>query len=336
MIIGSLDTKRRVLIIAEIGNNHEGSFDLARQLVEKAADAGVDAIKLQTYRTEHYISKSDQDRFRRLKSFELTYRQFDDLAGMCRSLGLLFISTPFDLASADFLAPIVDSFKISSGDVDFYPLLDRVLRAGKPLILSSGISDLRRINETIGFVKRYWSNEQVAERLALLHCVSSYPVAPEEASLRSIRFLAERLDCTIGYSDHTLGGDAVLLAVALGAEVIEKHFTIDKRFSSFRDHQLSANPEEMGDLVHRVRMASLMLGAFEKRVQPGESEAVRSLRRSMVAGGDLCKGQKITWADVTWVRPGGGLAPGQEHLVVGRVLKRDLSFGEPLQEIDLE
>src|SRR5215472_4631826 len=205
MQIGSCDLEERVLIVAEIGNNHEGNFEIAKDLVRKAAASGVAAVKFQTFNTEHYVSRSDAARFERLKSFELSHDQFNELAGLARSLGMLFISTPFDLQSAAFLENIVDAFKIASGDNNYYPLLAQVARSHKPIIVSTGASDLTQVARTVAFVKDQWMNLGVQGQLAVLHCVSSYPVPPEQANLRAIPFLAGNFDCTIGYSDHTQG-----------------------------------------------------------------------------------------------------------------------------------
>lgn len=336
MKIGDFDLARDVLLVAEIGNNHEGNFDIAKELVNEAARCGVDAVKFQTFGVEHYVSQSDAARFERLKSFELSFSQFEQLSQLAHSLGLLFISTPFDLASAAFLESVVDCYKIASGDNTFYPLIARVAQSGKPIIISTGLSDSQQVARTVGFVKQQRANANITGQLAILHCVSSYPVPPDQANLRSIQFLAESFDCTIGYSDHTIGIEASLLAVALGARIIEKHFTLNKSFSDFCDHQLSADPPEMKELVQRIRLASSMLGERQKIVQLCEEAAVNTLRRSIVAGRDMPQGHHIVWSDLTWVRPAGGLAPGEEHTLIDKMLKRDVSFGEQLSPSDVE
>jgi len=336
MNIGRVSLKEKVLVVAEIGNNHEGDFEVARELVKRAADAGVDAVKFQTFDTDHYVSRTDRARHARLRSFELSHAQFEELAQLARSLGLLFISTPFDLRSAEFLQGIVDAFKIASGDNTFYPLLARVAKSGKPMVVSTGLADLDGVERTVAFIRRQWQAHGIEGQLALLHCVSAYPVPPEQANLLAIRTLAERFDCEVGYSDHTIGIEAAVLAVALGARVIEKHFTLEKRYSDFRDHQLSADPSEMKELVEKVALASRLLGSPDKRVQPCEADGVQTLRRSIVAARDLPKGHRLSAADLTWLRPAGGLVPGQEHELVGKALRRDVTFGELLRQADVE
>lgn len=333
MRIGDVDLAERVLIVAEIGNNHEGDFAVAERLVEQAAACGAGAVKLQTFVTEHYVSSSDAERFARLKRFELPPAQFAALAERARACGLIFLSTPFDLASADALEPIVDAYKISSGDNSFRPLLERVARTGKPLIVSAGLCELSEIEEAVAFVRGVWAG--AGGELAVLHCVSSYPVEPAEANLLAIEVLRERLPCTVGYSDHTVGLDAAPLAVALGARIVEKHFTLDKRHSDFRDHQLSADPADLRELVRRVRLTETMLGRRAKEVQPSERPALTALRRSIAAATDLPAGSRVESPDLTWVRPGGGLPPGEERLLLGKTLVRDVRAGELLSVSDV-
>ena len=261
MKIGNLDTRDKVMIVAEIGNNHEGSVELARQLVDKAADAGVDAVKFQTFKTETFVSPHDVDRFNRMKSFELTRENFEELAVRAKNNGLLFISTPLDMPSATFLIKIVDALKIASGDNTFYPLIELVSKSDKPIILSTGFADEEQIKFSASLIKNNRPMRTSYSGLALLHCVSAYPVNPSDANLSAIRTLAEKFpSTTIGYSDHTIGNEAAILAVAAGARIIEKHFTIDRNYSEFRDHQLSADPTSMAELVTKIRDAEILLG----------------------------------------------------------------------------
>jgi N,N'-diacetyllegionaminate synthase len=334
MRIADFDTDERVLVAAEIGNNHEGDAGVARELVEAAAEAGADAVKFQTFRTEHYVSRLDAERFTRLESFRLSFEEFEELAALAHNLGLLFVSTPFDLGSAAFLGRVADAIKIASGDNDFEPLLVCAAATRRPMLVSAGLAETGAIRRTVDLVRREWAGED--HGLAVLHCVSAYPVPPEEAQLRAVTALADELDCVIGYSDHTIGADAAPLAVALGARVIEKHFTLDKSYSGFRDHRLSADPPELADLVRRVRLAETLLGAGTKLVQPSEQSGVVALRRSIAALHDLPAGHTITAEDLTWVRPGGGLRPGQEDVLLGRSLRRAVSAGEALAIEDAE
>jgi len=330
MKIGNIDLDREVLVIAEVGNNHEGNFGLAQELVGLAAEAGVQAIKFQTFKTEHYVSPNDEARFKRLKSFELTYDQFAILAKQAREAGLMFISTPFDLQSVAFLGGIVDCMKVASGDNTFYPLLSSIADTGKPVILSTGLADLAQIHRSVDHVKNRWKTRGINQEIAALHCVSSYPVPVPEANLRAISQMREELGITVGYSDHCLGITAALLSVGLGARVVEKHFTIDKNHSSFRDHQLSADPQELKELAQRIRDANEMLGSGIKNPQPSEIQAAASMRRSIVSVRALDSGHVLKIDDLTWVRPGGGLAPGNEELILGKRLTKSIAAGTQL------
>lgn len=335
MKIGGIDTRTAPLVVAEIGNNHEGNYAVARKLVEAAATARVHAVKFQTFNTDYYVTRADEARHRRLKSFELTIEQFEELAGLAHERGLLFLSTPFDLASAAGLSRFVDAFKIASGDVDFFPLIDRVLSYGKPLVVSTGAADLDKVAATVRFVEDRLG-ARMPDDFALLHCVASYPAPAGEVNLRAIALLKEHFGVSVGFSDHTMGIDAATFAVAAGAEIIEKHFTLDKNYSEFRDHQLSADPQELRHLVDRIGVVQTLMGRATKAVQPSEQPSVALIRRSIVAARALPAGATIRSEDLTWVRPRAGLAPGAEHQLVNRRLRRAKAFGEPITGEDCE
>ena len=336
MKIESIDMRDRVVIVAEIGNNHEGRMDVAERLVHEAAAAGADAVKFQTFRTEHYVSRADATRFSRMKSFELSPADFARLAQLAREFNLLFISTPFDLQSVGVLEPLVDAYKIASGDNTFYPLLSRVADTGKPVIISAGLTLIDEIRRTVEFVRACWQERGISGDLSVLHCVTSYPVRAVDANLRVIGHLGSALHERIGYSDHTIGNDAAVLAVAVGARIVEKHFTLDKQFSTFRDHQLSADPANFAELVRRIRQAEELLGKAEKIVTSSEEEIASQVRRSIVSGGTFSSGHLLSLADLTWIRPAGGLPPGQEDRLVGRRLRKDVVFGELIKVEDVE
>ncbi|GAA5263006.1 N-acetylneuraminate synthase family protein [Methanocalculus sp. MC3] len=336
MIIQNFDTNYKVLIVAEIGNNHEGNFTIASTLVKEAAKAGASAVKFQSFQTESFINMSDNERFERFKRFELTIPQFRALSDLAHSFGLLFISTPLDLNSARELADFVDAYKIASGDVNFYPLIKEIVKTGKPIIISTGASDYSQVSNTVSFIGKELEKNNITPNLGILHCTSCYPTPIDQVNLLSIPFLKEKFSHTIGYSDHTLGIHASLIAVSLGARIIEKHFTLSHSFSSFRDHQLSAEPEEMKELTHLIPHVVSMIGIKEKCVQPCESEIDVAIRRSIVAIRDLPSGHIIGYEDLGWIRPAtGGLSPGEEHLIVNRILKRSLAHNEQIRLQDL-
>lgn len=328
MKIGHIDLEKEILVVAEIGNNHEGSFNAAQRMIREAAKTGVQAVKFQTIRAESLVSSRNVQRYRQLKAFELTQSEFNRLSEIAAEEGLIFLSTPFDIDSVDYLDPIVPAFKIASGDNNFFPLLEKVAGTGKPVIISSGISDMATIRRAKTFIEKKWKENGIVQDIAVLHCVSSYPVPAEEVNLSAVRTLKEALKCTVGYSDHSLGIESAILSVALGSRIIEKHFTLDKNYSSFRDHQLSADPTEMKMLVEKVRNASVLLGSGRKEIQESEMNAVSSIRRSIAAKHDLATGKVLEFADIKWIREPGGLPPGHERKLVGKVLKVDLPRDE--------
>ena len=327
MNIGNCSTESDIVIIAEIGNNHEGDFGLAKEMIHLASETGVDAVKFQTFITDQYVGKSDDARFKRLESFELSQAQFSELSETAKSLDMAFISTPFDIKSAKFLSNIVDALKISSGDNNFYPMIEVAASLDKPIILSTGMAFLEDVLLCRDLIKRISKERGDVLELAILHCISAYPVDKADANLSAITTLIRDVDEVVGYSDHTIGPDAAVVAVALGARIIEKHFTIDKHFSDFRDHQLSADPDEMREMVRRIRETEKMLGTGEKKVEICEQECLASSRRSIVANQDIPKGSEITWADLAWVRPSGGLEPGRESELLGKKAIKAISKG---------
>ena len=336
MRVGDFDLDERVLVVAEIGNNHEGDAAVARQLVNEAAGVGAHAVKLQTFRVEHYASaREDRRRFDQLSSYQLSYEETAELAELARSLGLLFISTPLDLGSADFLADVVDAYKIASGDLNFYPLIERVAATEKPLILSSGLSDLARIERALTTVESA-RGAGYLESLAVLHCVSAYPAPPEDLNLLAIPHMRERFGCTVGYSDHYVGTEAAVAAVALGARIVEKHFTLEGVVSDFRDHALSATPATLAALVEGIAAVERMPGKADKNIRSSEAANAPVLQRSIVAGLDLGAGHRLGIDDLAWVRPGGGLAPGEEDQLLGKQLKEAKGLGERLSAADVD
>ena len=337
MKFGKIDTNKKVFIVAEIGNNHEGNFRIAKKMINEASTAGVDAVKFQTFIPEHFVSNEDQSRLKRLKDFQLSYNQFRELSKIAKKKGLIFFSTPLDIKSAKFLNTIQPVFKISSGDNNFYSLINTIARFGKPMIISTGAADINDIKKVYNKISKIWSLKKNYRNLGFLHCVSSYPVPNEQTNLASIIYLKKMFPkIVVGYSDHTLGIDAAVLSVMAGARIIEKHFTLDKNFSNFRDHKLSANPEELRLMVKKIRKADKMLGKKEKKQQNCEIEMKKVGRRSIAAAHNLSKGNKLSNSDLIWVRPGTGFSPGEEKKVLGKTIRRNLKIGQIIKKSDIK
>ena len=320
-------SKKRPMIIAEIGNNHEGSIKIAKKLIEEASKAGVDAVKFQTFKTEDYVNDKEKKRFKRLKKFELSEKEFLLLSKFAKKKNLIFISTPLDIGSAIFLRNIVDCFKISSGDNNFYQLIEKVLSFKKPTIISCGLLNSSGVNKLLKIIKKF---KFPLKKLFLLHCVSCYPVANYEANLRSIEYLKNKFKINIGYSDHTLGIEAAIIATAYGAKIIEKHFTLRKNFSSFRDHQISADPAEMLNLVKSVKKSSMMIGSYNKEIATNEKKNLSSMRRSIYLKTNIKKGETITKDKIKLVRPFQILLTSEMNKVLNKKAKKNLDKNQPI------
>jgi len=330
MLIQNFDTNTKVLIIAEIGNNHEGSYTLAEEMIGLAAEAGADAVKFQTIIPERLVSLQQQERIHQLKKFQLSYNEFGKLAKVAKNQNVIFLSTPFDIDSAMFLNELVPAYKVSSGDNDFFPLIEMIANTGKPIIMSTGLVNIGEVKKSVKFIKNIWDDQNIDQELALLHCVSSYPTPLENANLLAIREL-ENIAGVVGYSDHTLGIDAAILSIAVGARIIEKHFTIDNNYSDFHDHKLSANPEDFKEMVEKIHLAEKTLGSGIKKPSPEELENRIKIRRSIVAKHDLSAGHIISIEDLDWVRPGDGIRSGEENKVIGKTMKRAFMAGEKIE-----
>ncbi len=295
--------KKKIFVIAEIGNNHEGNFALAKKLIKLAAKSGADAVKFQTFKADNFINISQKKRIKQLKKFQFSYEQFKKLKIFANKNNLLFISTPFDIESAIFLRKICDIIKISSGDNNFFYMIDELLKSKKKIIISTGMTSLDDIKSIITFLKKRLSFSQIRKKIYFLHCVSSYPAHAHDLNLLSIKYLRKKLGIKVGYSDHSEGAIASITAGALGAEIIEKHFTIDKKYSKFRDHSLSADFEEMKFITESLKKIEVMLGKYEKKIHQSERSNLSSMRRSPYASVNIEKGEILSNKNVIFQRP---------------------------------
>lgn len=332
-------TVRRPYIIAEAGVNHEGKMELARRLINEAAEGGADAIKFQTYRADTIASKnspsywdlskeptrSQHELFQKYDKF--WKNEFEQLKRHCDSAGIEFLSTPFDVESATFLNDLMDVFKISSSDITNKPFIEFMCGFGKPIILSTGASNLWEIEEAVGWIER------CGNPFSLLHCVLNYPTADENANLGMITSLREKFPgIPIGYSDHTLPGDMQVLEVAtlLGAMILEKHFTFDKTLPG-NDHYHAMDREDLKRFHARLERLSRLVGSLHKAPLPSEAPAIVNARRSLVASRAIPGGQVIGIEDLTWKRPAHGISPREIEAVVGKVADKDIAEDELLQ-----
>jgi N,N'-diacetyllegionaminate synthase len=324
------------LIIAEIGVNHEGNEDVAADLIRKAKQAGADAVKFQTFEVDHYISKIQPERHQRVSGFSLSREAFTRLAALSRELDMIFFSTPFGLTDVDFLAPLCPMLKISSGDITFLPLIRKAASTDRRLIVSTGASIREEIAAAIGAIIDERPTAREDGSVMLMHCVSAYPTPPEEAQLRDIGWLIKEFGLPVGYSDHTLGIKACELAIAAGAVAIEKHFTYRKENQAFHDHAISADPDDLRDLIMAVRQAEEYLGQAGRMVGPSEAKLQANIRRSLGAATDIPAGEPVRAEWLTFLRPAWGLPPDQFDIIVGRRLKRSVPAGDIIRAEDVE
>lgn len=330
-------------VIAEAGVNHEGKMDIARRLIDEAAEGGADAIKFQTYRAETLASKdspaywdtskepttSQYELFKRHDSF--WKNEFEALKRHCDAAGIAFLSTPFDVESAHFLNDLMEVFKISSSDITNRPFIEILCDFKKPILLSTGAASLHEIAEAVEWI------EAKGNRLALLHCVLNYPTADENAALGMIPALKRVFPAhAIGYSDHTLPRDMHTLEVAtlLGARVLEKHFSHDKTLPG-NDHYHAMDKDDLKRFMTRMRATLASVGELTVRALPAEEPARQHARRSLVTARAVKAGHVITPDDLTWKRPAHGISPRCYHEVLGLAARRDLDEDTVLQWTDL-
>ena len=335
MKIGRVDLNKEILVISEIGNNHEGNFGLAKAMISASAKEGAHVVKFQTIVPDKLVSVKEIETINLFRKFQFSQEQFQELKEYADTQGIMFMSTPFDVESVGFLDRLVPAFKIASGDNNYWPLIESVADTGKPIILSTGMADFQDICNTKRFIESCWHEREIEQELIILHCVSLYPTPPALVNLMSVRYLSEKLESIVGFSDHTIGLDAATIAIALGARVIEKHFTLDKNYSDFPDHAISMDPKDLGELVRRVKETEVMLGEYGVVIEEKQGEIAKIARRSIVAKTNLPAGTKLEWNNLNWVRPGDGLPPGKEDQLLGKILNRDISCGELIMPCDL-
>ncbi len=329
----------KVLIIAEAGVNHNGDIQKAKQLIDAASDAGVDFVKFQTFKAEKLVTKSakraeyqdkntqnDDSQFQMLKKLELSEENHSELIAYCNSKNIKFLSTGFDLESLDFLKEIgVSLAKIPSGEITNYPYLKKIAELFEEVILSTGMADINEIRDA---VKVLLDNGVQKENLIILHCNTEYPTPMEDVNLKAMLQIKDEFGVNVGYSDHTLGIEVPISAVALGATVIEKHFTLDRNFPG-PDHRASLEPEELKQMVSSIRnIEKALSGSGIKEPSKSELKNKPIARKSIVANCNIEKGEVFTTKNLTVKRPGTGISPMKWNEVLGKVAEKDYQQDE--------
>ena len=333
----------KVLIIAEAGVNHNGSIELAKQLVDEAAAAGADLIKFQTFKVDKLVSKSarqaeyqqrnignhaDNSQYAMLKRLELSQEQHEELVVYCRKKNIRFFSTAFDLDSIDYLHSLgLGLWKIPSGEITNYPYLKKIACYGEPSIVSTGMCELSDIEAALRVLL---DNGLRKEQITVLHCNTEYPTPMKDVNLKAMHEIGQRFGVKVGYSDHTEGIEVPIAAVALGASVIEKHFTLDKTMEG-PDHKASLEPQELRAMVKAIRNIEQALGDGHKAVSESERKNIIVARKSIVAACPIRKGELLTERNLTVKRPGNGISPMRWEEVVGTRAMRDYREEEMIE-----
>lgn len=331
---------RHTIIIAEAGVNHNGNMDIAKRLIDAAADAGVDYVKFQTFKTENLVSfnaptaeyqkaaTQETSQYAMLKRLELNEQQHIELIEYCNKKGVKFLSTAFDMDSIDLLESLnLDLWKIPSGEITNYPYLARIAATGKPIIMSTGMCDTSDINNALDALIE---NGATKESITLLHCNTQYPTPYEDVNLLAMNTIKSDYGLATGYSDHTQGIEIPIAAVALGACVIEKHFTLDRNMEG-PDHKASLEPAELKKMVEAIRIVEQALGSTSKTVSPSEAQNKSIARKSIVAKRNIHKGETLTEDNITVKRPGNGISPMKWREVIGTPAIRDFAPDEPIE-----
>lgn len=327
-----------VYIIAEAGVNHNGRLDLALKLCDAAKDAGVDAVKFQTWKTENIVTRSaakaayqeentgsEQSQFEMLKELELSYDDFDTINGYCKRIGIQFLSTPDEEESLDYLSSLDLPFlKIGSGEVTNIPYLRKIGNKHQKVILSTGMSTLSDVEKAYNTLL-----ESGAKEIALLHCTTNYPCPCNEVNLRAMQTLKSAFKCQVGYSDHTMGIEVPIAAVAMGADIIEKHFTLDKNMEG-PDHKASLEPQELEQMVLSIRNIEKAMGDGIKRPNPSEQKNAEVVLKRIIAKEPIKKGEILCEDNLALLRNSEGIPAKYWDLIAGKPAKRDYKEDEPI------
>lgn len=325
----------KTLIIAEIGVNHNGNINTAKKMIEVAKECGADIVKFQTFNTDALTSKfakmaeyqkknigEEKSQKDMLKSLALSYDDFRELADYCKKVGIMFLSTPFDIGSVYFLDSLQDIWKIPSGEITNYPYLVEIAKTKKKIILSTGMCTIDEVEEALKVLKTNGATD-----ITLLHCTTDYPAPLESVNLKAMLTLKEKFGCPVGYSDHTKGIEVSVAAVAMGAEVIEKHFTLDRNMPG-PDHKASLEPNELKELVDAIRNVEKAIGDGNKKPTESELQNRNVARKSIVALKAIKKGELFSEDNLTTKRPGNGISPMRWNEIIGTSAKRDYEEDE--------
>ena len=333
-----ISPRNSVFFIAEIGGNHEGNFSYAQELTKLAIESGADAVKFQFYSGDTLVSRLESsDRNAHFKKFELSKRQNLDLIQMVDDSSAIPMASVWSEEMLNWANPKLPIHKVGSGDLTCYPMLALLAKTNKPIVLSTGLSSLSEVESAVSYIEKCNQSYVSERKLALLQCTSSYPTPDEDANLSALLTLKSEFGLPVGYSDHTLGSEAIEAAVSIGAEIIEKHFTDTREGKTFRDHLIALTKDEVIGTLSRMRRINSFIGEGRKVLTKSESDAEHhiSFRRSIYVRCAIKAGETLTQDNLTVLRPFHGICASLFHDTLGRIAKRDLSCHEVLKEEDL-
>ena len=323
--------KNDVLLIAEIGGNHEGNFEYAKKLTQLAIESNVDFIKYQIYTGDTLVSKLESPkRNSHFKKFELTNQQYIELAKMCHKNNVKFMASVWNLDSISWIDEYMEIYKIGSGDLTAYPVIEQTCKIGKPIILSTGLSTLKEVKDTVDFIRKVNSKYHNKNMLALLQCTSMYPIPFSDANLNTLESLKEISGCEVGYSDHTEGSYALEIAVAKGAKILEFHFTDSREDKSFRDHKVSLTKSEVLELIQKIKDIKSLEGDPVKKPLPVEGDHIKTFRRALYPKKDLPEGTILKGSDLIALRPNSGIDARDYQKIIGKKLLKGVKKHEKL------
>lgn len=336
-------------IIAEAGVNHNGDIDIAKRLIDVAKETGADAVKFQTFKADKLVTHktckakyqiqnmgTNESQFEMLQEIELPFSAYKELFDYAVEKNIIFLSTPFDNESCDFLEDIgMEIFKIPSGEITNKPFIQHIAAKNKPIILSTGMSYIGEVEKALGWINHIWGKQNKKILLTLLHCVSNYPASIEDINLLAMKTLKNAFGLPVGYSDHTIGIEIPIAAVALGASIIEKHFTLDRNMKG-PDHKISLEPDELRAMITSIRNVEKAIGDGIKKPTVNEEDTRDVVRRSLIASKDISRDHIITEDDIVIKRPGTGIPPEFKELIIGMQSKRDIKFDSVIKWEDLK
>jgi len=316
--------KNPVFIVAEIGGNHEGDFTYAKKLIRLASESGADAVKLQVYKADALVNPLEAPkRNKHFKKFELDPRQYVKLAQLCRKLKVFFIASVWDSTQIEKLNPYISIYKIGSGDLTAYRLINKIVRTKKPVMLSCGLASTAELSDVVSYIKNCDPAYISEKKLAVLQCTAMYPTSFGDANLNIMTSIKKMTGLPVGYSDHTVGMEAAEIACAMGAEILEKHFTDSRAGKTFRDHKISATKKEIQYLIKKINRIKELQGSFEKVPLKSEIESGNKtfFRRAVYPAKDLCAGTKLRENDLMLLRPNRGIDAREVETLCGKKLK---------------